>query len=177
MADRTDHGKTPEERLADHLAHVRSHTEREVANAVSLASVAETGIETFGNVLRELIKASTANPVIGASVAVITADMLNKGGLIRDDTRAMVNTMVFVAFGVDITVQVIDEVGSIIGFGNKSGTEPDLLKPVPTTIVYGSEVRSPKGGQGQPAIGGSNQPALPAGKDLMTTVRALAEVM
>ena len=114
----------------------------ETAGIHAIESVGVEAIKTGGEIIRELVGAAKANPLIGVCVAVISANVLYRLKVIDSKTEMFIFTAAGVAFGVSVASEIVNETESVIRaidpFSSGGSTAPDpaeLIKPVPTTIV------------------------------------------
>lgn len=97
---------------------------------LKLLDVAGMSVEKILEVLKEMVRASTSNPLVGIAVSVASADMLNRAGLLSDVAR----DIIWVSIGaVEATQAAGNLLSDLIPFKNTSN---DLL-PSATTIVFG----------------------------------------
>ena len=113
-----------------------------------LLDIGGMSIEKVLEILKEMVRASTSNPLVGIAVSVASADMLNRAGLLSDAAR----DIIWVSIGaVEATQAAGNLLSDLIPFKNTSN---DLL-PSATTIVFGDSssktnsglVESLKGGK------------------------------
>lgn len=146
--NRRDHGETKEEKLADHLAHIDSYTQRKIAETKALAGTGQISIEATMGVMKELVRASTTNPLVGAAVVCIFADLLTSLKVIQPGTRNIIFGFAGVGFGVEMSVELITAADGFLDaldpFKGSAGASPsaDVMTPTATTVVYGDEVKA-----------------------------------
>jgi hypothetical protein len=145
----------------------RGFADRQVAKTQAAAQVVSTTVEAGAAVIRELVSAAKSNPVIGVALALITANILRKASIIDAKTEATIFTIATVAFGVTITLEVVEGIGAAINeidpFSQGGATPPnpaDLIRPSATTIVENPPVRG--GGEGSGAQAASGAATLAA---------------
>lgn len=102
--------------------------EQESDNKLVLGS-----IDAFKDLGIEFMRTAVANPLTGMALTIISADVLYRMKVISVGARNLIWTTVVVAFGVTVTVDVINELESIFGGGNAA--DSNLVRPNTSTIV------------------------------------------
>lgn len=112
----------------------------------------------FKDISTEVIRTAANNPLMGCVVAVVVADLLNRGKLLSDQAKGIIFGMVLVAFGVSVTGELASDLEGVIGTftGNapQQANPTDLIRPVASTIVYPSQPTTPTAPG--PSNGGAN---------------------
>jgi hypothetical protein len=118
------------------------YAQRKVAETTAKADVKVAELSALRDVICEVIRTAKSHPIMGLTLAVVTADILEQGGVIRTDTRALVNQMCGIAFGVSVSIEVVDGVANLIHsfesnpFGGNQTPDPaNLIRPSASTIV------------------------------------------
>lgn len=100
----------------------------------ALLNIAGVTVDKILDILAEMTRAATSNPLLGIVVGVSSADMLNRAGLLSNEAR----NIIWVSIG---AIEAVQSAGSIltdlIPFKNASN---DLL-PTATTIVFGGQAK------------------------------------
>lgn len=115
------------------------YAEREVAKTHAHADEIVAGITAAKDIVTALIDTAKANPIMGIVLAVVTADVLQRTHIITPKTEAFIFTVCGVAFGVEVGLEAVEGISSIIGditgHGSSAPNPADLVRPSPTTVV------------------------------------------
>jgi hypothetical protein len=145
---RTDHGQTSQEKLRDHLSHVDSYTQRKVAEIQAVAGTGQVTIAGILDIMRELVRAATTNPLIGAVVAVIFADLLAQLKVIQPGTRNIIFGFAGVGFGVEVATELITAADGFLdaldpfksGSSGGNSSNAGVMTPSAQTVVFGNQL-------------------------------------
>lgn len=148
---------------------------RDVAAKEKDSAIATAAIDNLGSVVRELVHAAVANPLVGILISLITVDVLENAGVIRPATSALMVRIITIAFGVEITIEGAEAISSVLSgplssiFGGSSAPPPDpskLIAPQTQTVVMNPPVVNGSG-----ASGGGGSGVLGALTPLLKTAK------
>lgn len=159
------HKFTPEEAKAAQArgVNLKKKALKVAANSDLMAFVsAITG--DLKDIVVELIRATQANPLVGITVTLVTADVLYRAKIIGPTTVKVLFGIVGTAAGLDLTKEAVDIIEGVVlpflGNGNATNTD-SIIKPTPTTFTP-VNAESSKGSQqtGNAAVDGMVAAAL-----------------
>lgn len=134
---------TPEQ-TRGYAARVVAETQK--AQAVEVAGIeAATAVATEGiGILKELIRASVSNPLLGPVAAVIVSDMLQRAKIIGPGAAGIVQSFSAWSMGVGLGVSaattaanIIDQLNPFDMFKAPPPNPPDLIRPSAQVVVFG----------------------------------------
>lgn len=113
----------------------------------AFSNIAIQGIETFGDILKELIRASMSNPMMGILVSLIVIDVLENNKILRNDsvdsngvghssTALMMKGIIVAAAGVSVAGEIIQTIGDIVPLAQGSRSPASLLQPSGQVLVF-----------------------------------------
>lgn len=107
-------------------------------SSLGTAAVLTSGIEEFGGIIKELIRASMSNPMIGLVVSIISLSVLGKAGVVSDGDKKVGMILIGAAAGIQLTAEIIDDLSKFVPSVQSGGT-PSLVTPSGNVLVFGSD--------------------------------------
>lgn len=89
-------------------------------------------------IITELLRAATANPLLGLLSGLIIVDVLERSGVIFKETGFLFKGIIVSAAGVELGSEIISIITSILPFSPPRNPTPELFRPSAQTIVYGN---------------------------------------
>lgn len=132
------------------------YSRRKVAETLAKANLEIAGMDLVGRIgekgfdlLIELVRAGVSNPVLGATGAIIIANILQRGKVISPNAEGLVDGVALAVVGVSLGEVVAGEIANVIDALNpidifkQQSNPPNGLVPTATTVVFGSSTRRP----------------------------------
>lgn len=122
--------------IMDDYYHYSKKNEDKSAQALAAGAIVTSGIENSAAIIRDLLKASMTNPLIGAVTGLVMSDLLLKMKIIDPNTASGIKIMIFAAAGIALTSELIADVTNIFKIGDSVTTNDKLLTPSANVIVF-----------------------------------------
>jgi hypothetical protein len=110
----------------------------------ALLGTLDNTVSTAGGIVKQLIQASMASPLIAYFVIMFLTDLLEKkAGLLTSDTAIWIKGVCTAVVGVDVTADFLKSIpniniGGLGGISSKSGD--DMLKPPSVLVVTDKDI-------------------------------------
>jgi len=120
---------------------IREETEQRGKGSIlqveSATQVVTEFVSKFGDIIRELLRAASNNPLMSVLVVLVVTDILEKAKLIYPTTALVIKGIVITATGVEFAGDILEIISKFFPLAGLGGKSPEgLLTPRATTIVY-----------------------------------------
>lgn len=106
--------------------------------ALGEAAVGTAAIEQIGGLLRDLVKASLSNPLIGILISVITVDLLQQAGFLTKERAGLMIIIISAAAGITLSTEIVTAIGDLIPkLGGSATSIPSVITPSGNVFVFG----------------------------------------
>lgn len=105
------------------------------SGALAGAAIGTSAIESFAGIMKELLRASMSNGLVGATVCIMAAALAKKAGVINDNETKIIYGIVLAASGANIAGNLISDLESILSKAQFNNTS--IATPAGQVLVFG----------------------------------------